>query len=551
MQWHTLTPKTINKTDQLLKQLLKNRSIADIDEFLNVPHPKKIKPAQIGIKPQELKKAAVRIQQAVKEQEKVIIYGDYDADGITAASIVWLTLKNLGLEAEPFIPDRIKHGYGLSLTALKEILADDESAKPDLIITVDNGVTAQDELAWLKKQSIDVIVTDHHQLAEKKLPVLALIHSTEICGAAVVWLLMRELAEDFAMTLIDFVAIATIADQVPLQAQNRSFVKHGLELLKQNKKVGLSVLNKVAAVDANNINAGTIGFQIAPRINAAGRMAHGITAARLLCTKNFTAALSLAAKLEELNQDRRSLTKEQLEIASAQAAAQTKNKLIIAVSDQFHEGVIGLLAGRLTEKFHKPSIVIAVKGDTAKASARSVKGVNITNLIRKVESDLLSVGGHKLAAGFSLKKKKLPLVKSKLLKIAQQSIDEQLLQPSLTIDALVSQSVLAKETIKLIEQFKPFGIGNPKPVLGLKNCIVCDAVTMGKDDEHLKLVLRTNKDDYHTFKAVGWNMGAIAALLPPQQQVDAAFNIELNKWNGKESIQLKLKDINFKADDKA
>ncbi len=542
MKWKIPQQDTVKTHDELTAQLVENREIDDLDKFFKPEHPSKIKPQQIKINPAQFKKALARIQTAIKNQQKVLIYGDYDADGITATSIIWLTLNNLGLQAQPFIPDRAKHGYGLSLKGLEQALA---KTKPELIITVDNGVTALKELEWLAKKNIDVIVTDHHQLSHQKLPVYATVHSTQVCGAGVAWLLMKALDEKYAKSLLDLVAIATVADQVPLLGVNRSFVKFGIELLRQDNRVGLSALFQTAGLKPETIDASTIGFQIAPRINATGRVATGITAVRLLCLQNFSSAMLLATKLETLNQDRQALTDNQFKIAFSQASKQLKNKLIIVHSDSFHEGVIGLLSGKLTEKFYKPSIVVATENRVAKASARSVAGVNITELIKTVETELLNMGGHTLAAGFSLEKTKLTMVKKKLLENAGKLIDSQLLQPKLTIDIMIDQSLLVKETVKLLAKFEPFGLGNPRPVLAVKDCSVVKAMAIGKDKKHLKLALRVDKDSYFTLDAVGWNMATLLEKILQHKTVNLAFNLELNNWNGRESVQLNLKDINF------
>lgn len=539
MNWNILNSTTITTREELLNQLVKNRDIQDIKQFLNPIPPLKISSIDLEIDSGQLKKAKQRVNLAIKNQEKVLIYGDYDADGISATSLVWLALNHLGLKTQPFIPDRMKHGYGLSKQALQEIIKD---FNPKLIITVDNGIVAYQELQWLKDKGVDVIVTDHHQPSEPELPAYALVHSTQISGAAVAWMLMRELDPKFASNLIDLVAISTIADQMPLLKANRSFAKHGLELLRENKRPGLIALCQIAGIKPELISAATVGFIIAPRINAAGRIAHGLTAARLLCTQSLSTALDLAEQLEQLNQDRQDLTLSQFKTALKQAQKQEKHKILIVYSDQFHEGVIGLLSGKITEKFYKPSVAIATEGDVIKASARSIKGVNITNLIREIKQDLLSVGGHKLAAGFSASKKKLPIIIKKLQKISLQTIDNELLKPQLNVDAVVDEQLLSFKTYDFIQKLEPFGIGNSRPVLAIKNCYIAQASSMGQDNQHLKLMIRFNKQDYQTIQAIGWNMGSLAKELE-QKKADLAFNLEINRWNGKKYLQLKIKDI--------
>jgi single-stranded-DNA-specific exonuclease len=539
MNWNIQNSKIVTTRKKLLEHLVKNRGIQDIKQFLTPISPLKISSIDLEINQKQLKKAVQRIKTAIKSQEKVLIYGDYDADGISATSLVWLALNHLGLKTQPFIPDRMRHGYGMSKKALQEIIQD---FNPKLIITVDNGIVAHKELQWLKDKEIDVIVTDHHQPSEQELPAYALVHSTQISGAAVAWMLIRELDPKFANNLIDLVAISTIADQMPLLKANRSFTKHGLELLKENKRPGLVALCQTAKIKPELISAGTVGFMIAPRINAAGRIAHGLTAARLLCTQSLSTALDLAEQLEQLNQDRQDLTLLQFKTALKQAQSQNKQKILIVHSDQFHEGVIGLISGKITEKFYKPSIAIATEGDVVKASARSIKGVNITDLIREIKQDLLSVGGHELAAGFSAHKKKLPVIIKKLQKIGLQTIDDELLRPQLNIDAVVDKQLLSFKTHDLLQSLEPFGIGNRKPILAVKNCFVVQASSMGQDNQHLKLMIRCDKQDYKTIQAIGWSMGSLVKELV-QKKIDLAFNLEINQWNGKKSLQLKIKDI--------
>lgn len=544
MQWKLSNQKIIISQTELLQQLFKNRELQDTQDFLTPQAPAEISISSLNIDEQQLKKAVKRIQVAIKNKEKVLIYGDYDADGITATSLVWLTLNHLGLATQPFIPDRLKHGYGMSLAALEEI---QQTYQPALIITVDNGIVAHQELEWLKQHQIDVIVTDHHQPSTKKLSATAIVHTTSISGAGVAWMLMRELDQAYASQLLDLVAISTIADQMPLLLANRSFVYYGIEQLRHNTRPGLKALFQTANINCDEINADTIGFMIAPRINAAGRIAQGLTAARLLCTRKLSAAIALAENLEQLNQDRQDLTLDQYKIALQQVEQQSQQKLLIVTSDKFHEGVIGLLSGKLTEKFYQPSIAISTENKVVKASARSVKGVNITDLIRQVEAELLSVGGHELAAGFSTSKEKLPTVIQKLQELANQSIAPELLEPSLQIDALVAEALLNLKTCKLFSQLEPFGIANPQPILAIKNMIVKDAFSMGKDKQHLKLVLAVKEDDYQTVNAVGWNLGYLTSKLKLHTHIDLAFNLELNQWQGKESVQLKIKDLIFSS----
>jgi len=541
MLWNILNQKTVSTTEQLLKVILANRKIGDIDLFLNPPSPLEITPKQLKISSTQLKKALARIKTAITTQQKVLIYGDYDADGITATSILWLTFIKLGLVAIPFIPDRLKHGYGLSIKALKEIL---DAHQPDLIITVDNGIVANDALEWLKEQRVDVIVTDHHQPSKEKIHALATVHSTKVSGATVAWMLAKELSPSYAKKLLGLVTISTIADAMRLVDENRSIVKHGLELMRKQQRPGIKALLDVAGINTSEVDVGTIGFALAPRINAAGRISQGLMAVRLLCTEDEISAKKIANKLNSLNQQRQDLTSSQLEEADRQAQEHPEQPLIIASSPTFHEGIIGLLSGRLTEKYFKPSIVIASGGEVSKASARSVSGVSITNLIRKVEELLLSVGGHELAAGFSVKTSELEKVKNRLLKLAREEINANLLQPSVKIDAVICANLIKPSTVKKLDQLRPLGLGNREPVLMIKQLKIDDYRSLGKYKEHLKFLLSAVDDDSQAqFEAVGWRMGERLEEVQPGEIIDLVGVIEINSWNGRQTAQVKIKDF--------
>jgi single-stranded-DNA-specific exonuclease len=545
MNWKIINQQSYDSQAQLIDQLLINRNIEPNSEFFKPISPLKLKPEKLGFDLDQLSKAKKLLKKAIKEQKKLVIFGDYDADGITAASIVWLTLKHLGLISIPFIPDRQKHGYGLSVKVLKEIVAEHQ---PEMILTVDNGIVANEAIDWATDRNLEVILTDHHQPFKQLPKAQAIVHSTEICGAAVAWMLMRELDADFATNLLDLVGVATVADQMPLIGANRSFVYHAIKVLQNTQRVGLKALYKVAGIDPKTIDSYTIGFVIAPRINAVGRLSQGIKAMRLLCTGKLASATALAQELNLINQERQDLTVDHLKIALEQARKQTEEALLFIASEKFHEGVVGLLAGRLTEKFYKPCIVVGTEGKVAKASARSITGVNITELIREVEPLLLSVGGHELAAGFSADPTKLDQIKATLQKLALTKIDQALLTPQLKIDLELKPAFIDRTLVNKINQLAPFGMGNSQPIFATYQTQLIEARTLGKEQQHLKLILRFSQNDYQSYEALAWHKGFLAADLKPGQQLDVAYNLELNTWNGRSKIQLKLKDFKDSAD---
>ncbi|MEA2056376.1 MAG: single-stranded-DNA-specific exonuclease RecJ [Patescibacteria group bacterium] len=543
MKWIYLSEKIPQNRQELLKILLDNRHIDSNSFFLKPKNPLDFKLSSLKIKAQQIDKAKKRITKAKKNQETVVIFGDYDADGIVASSILWLVFKEIGVKAIPFIPSRDKHGYGISVKALKEVV---KKYSPSLIITVDNGIVAHEAAAWLDKKEIDLIITDHHQPDKKKPKAVAVVHSTKICGGAVAWILSRELIGKKAEKYLDLVGIATIADQMKLVEANRSFAYFGIKALQKTKRIGLKAMFEVAKIDQAQTNSFTIGFGLAPRINAVGRLDRGIRAVRLLCTNDSQAAKSIARKLDRINQKRRKLTEEQL--ALAEELVDHSKKLLFVASDQFHNGIIGLIAGRLTEKYHKPSIAVTTKDKLAKASARSVNGVHITNLIKESEQLLESVGGHELAAGFSVKKENLEDLQNQLAKKAK-SIKDTCLEAGLRVEMKLPVNLLDLETVKIIDQLKPFGLGNYPPLFALENLQVVDVFKIGKNKKHLKIALKSLNSDHQFFKAIFWNRGYLADKLKPGEKVDLAASLKINRWQGKVELQLMLKDVSFEQQD--
>ncbi|MBD3250699.1 MAG: single-stranded-DNA-specific exonuclease RecJ [Candidatus Pacebacteria bacterium] len=538
MNWKIKSKTIPQDLDQLQALLLENRQIDNQKLFFNPVDPSEIKLKQVGIDPAELEKAVGLVHQAIEQDQKVVIFGDYDADGITAASVLWLTLNHLGLQAQPFIPKREEHGYGITQSALEEIISQD---KPDLIITVDNGIVANEAVRFARDQGIEVIVTDHHQPGHELPPASALVHSTAVAGAAVAWFLARGLDEKYATKLLDLVGIATIADQMPLVDFNRSFAVYGLRALEKSSRPGLLALMEVSGIDQTKLDSFSIGFGLAPRINAAGRLTHGLTAMRLLCTGNLPAAKKIARQLNQVNQDRQDVTKKSFEQALNLVKNQYQHNILIAASKDFHEGVIGLVAGKLTERFYKPAIAISLGKNQAKGSARSVTGVNITQLLRQVSEHLDSVGGHELAAGFSLKPEKLDSFQQALSELALKQIEPGLLEQEQQIECILPSGLVDFELVKLIDQLAPFGMANLPPIFVLEELEVLDSFSMGRDNKHLRLSLKTTEGQ--VLKAVGWYKAKLLDQLEPGTKLKLATAVELNHWKGRTNLQLKIKDI--------
>lgn len=558
--WKVLSKKIPNSVEEVIEILLSNRGVSrnKVDEFLHPKPPNDISFKEVGIKTAEVIKSINRIEEARNKGERVVIFGDYDADGICATAILWLTLTKLNVDVWPFIPHRVKHGYGLTEKAIDEVLKGSylpsgvEVKKPSLIITVDNGIVAHEAIKRLVNQEkVDVIVTDHHQPelvgGNSKYPrALAVIHSTKLCGATVAWLLAKELDAQFAETLLDLAGVATIADQVPLIGANRGFASHGIKAIRQTKRIGLKKLFKLAKIDESKISSQTIGFNIVPKINAIGRMGHGLDALRLLCTKNEKQASELATVLDQTNDSRRSATEAQLSEAVIQAEKQLKKKLLVVASENFQGGIIGLIAGRLAEMYYKPTVAISLGTESAKGSARGVAGVNITELLRQVQNDLLDIGGHEQAAGFSVLEKNVSLITKKLQKIALQEIGDDLLEPSLAIDMKLPWSLVNYDLVKALEPLEPFGTANDQPVFLFEDLKIVKVAKIGSKKEHLRLAVAdsTNtggNNGLDEITAVGWNLAGECEDLTDSEKASIVGQVGLSEWRGKSYLQIIIK----------
>jgi single-stranded-DNA-specific exonuclease len=541
MNWNIKNRTFPSNHQEIEDILLENRQIENLDHFFNPDKPFSFSPEELNIDKKQVKKAIQIIEDLGKEKQ-IVIFGDYDADGITATAILWRVLFDLGYKIKPFIPDRQKHGYGLSIAAIDDLFIE---IKPELIITVDNGIVAHEAVDYLKKKKCKIVITDHH-LSEKKLPkASAIIHSTKIAGAGVSWILSREILKHFIDNEnkveqiinkeLDLCGIATIADQMPLTNFNRAFAYWGVKELQKSKRLGLELLLDQAKIQKPDITATTINFALAPRINAMGRLKNGMDALRLLCTPNRAQAKQLATELSETNVKRQDLTFQQIQKASEQIKEQIDENLYVVQSDDFHEGVIGLIAGKITERYHKPTIAISIDGDTAKASARSIPGVNIIELIRTAKDDLLAAGGHPMAAGFGVKTSKIDQVKKQLQKEAN-SLDLNLFEKTIDIECNLPLSLVDEKTYHMIQKFQPFGQENREPIIGLTNLTIVETIKMGKKEEHLKIMVKDNLDN--NVQIIFWRQGFLADQLEEGEQIKVAGIIGINKWRNRVTMQV-------------
>lgn len=534
----------------IIKTLLENRGLKgkkDIEEFL---HPKLQQLQAPFFDKKELDVAIIRIQKAIKNKEKIIVYSDYDADGITGAAILWETLHALGSVTLPYMPNRMDEGYGLSVKGIDNMLVEHPDTK--LIITVDHGITAAKQVQYAREKGIDVIITDHHTIPVNRPKPLATIHTTKLAGSGVALLFSAILKANNNNTLLTAVskvllenmdhvslaALGTIADLVPLIGVNRVVAKFGLAELNKTKRVGLQALIEESGLKDKKLGTYDVSYMLAPRINASGRLTDALDSLRLLCTTDPSRGKILAAQLGSINTERKTIMENATD--HAKSIVRLHHKLIFVVHESYHEGVIGLVAGRLVEQYWKPAIVIARKEGFSKASARSVPGYNIIEAIRTAGELLVDCGGHPMAAGFTIATEKIEQLEKQLSAHVEETLSDELLTRELRVDMELSFDGISKGLYVAIQEFQPFGIGNPEPVFSTCGVTIRDARTMGVDGKHLKLVL---VKDGATFEAVGFGMGQLYPKLSSDKPIDLVYTITTNTWNGQEKIQLKTKEI--------
>ncbi|MDO8487348.1 MAG: single-stranded-DNA-specific exonuclease RecJ [Candidatus Curtissbacteria bacterium] len=523
--------------DWLTHVLAKNRGLITpqkLQEFLN-PTLDQI----LAVELSQVETSVKRAINAIKGKEKIIVYSDYDADGICAAAILWETLYDLGADAMPYVPHRIKEGYGLSKPAISKLAK--EGVK--LIITVDHGVTATGQVEHASSLGLDVIITDHHVLPKLLPKPFAMFHTTSLCGAGVAWCFAWEIAKklkpDYKEKLLEkleLAAIATIADLVPLTGGSRAIVKIGLEKLARTKRPGLKALIRASHVNGK-VGTYEIGHILAPRINAMGRIEHGLDSLRLICAKNQNQADELAQLLSKTNTRRQDLTTKA--ITNAMSLVRDDHVVGVIASESWHEGIIGLVASRLVEAYKKPMVVISIGENFSKGSARSIPGFNIVEAIRASSEFLMDAGGHPMAAGFTIETRHIEAFSAKINQHSKSLITDELLTPLIEIECQLETSDINHHVLAQTELFEPYGVANPMPLFVTKNLLVEDVRTVGAANDHLKL-------QASGLSAIGFNMGRLSSDIRPGYLVDLVYTLAKDKYAGNGGLQLKLKDLRVK-----
>jgi len=495
----------------------------------------------------DMDKAVERIIKAIEVKEKVIIYGDYDVDGITSITVLKKFLEERGMCVASHIPNRLEEGYGLNIESIKEIAKENYT----LMITVDCGISGLEEVKFAKELGIETIITDHHEPLEELPEAIAIVDAKiktskypfrGLAGVGVVFKLIQaigiklELEEKEYLKFLDLVCVGTISDIVPLVDENRVIAKLGLKLVEVTKNQGLEALLKAAGY--KNIDSNSVSFGIAPRINACGRMGYQEEALNLFLAENSKEAEILTEKLNNYNKQRQEIEKKIFEEATQKIEASKNDSAIVLGEDNWHHGVIGIVASKITEMYYKPTILICFEKENGKGSGRSIPGFDLHNALCKSSEYLEKYGGHEMAVGLSLKKDNFEKFKNKFQEIANQSKIEEII-PIIKIDAEISSSDLQINKIKELKMLEPFGEGNKLPIFLYKNLKI-DSIRALSEGKHLKLTL---KDENRIIHAIGFNMGHLSEEYLIDDKVDVVGTLEINEYNGYENIQINLKDI--------
>ena len=538
--------------DSLIAKLLVQRGISTFDEARQFFRPS-LDDLHDPHLMQDMDKAVERIEKAVANGENILVFGDYDVDGTTAVSLMTSYLKSFYPNVATYIPDRYNEGYGVSYQGID--FADDNGFS--LIIALDCGVKSIDHVAYAKAKNIDFIICDHHRPGDTLPDAVAVLDPKredcsypydELCGCGVGFKLIQALAQNRNQTIedlipyLDLVATAIAADIVPITGENRVLAKFGLEVINTNPRPGIKAL--IQNLKRQTLTITDVVFVIAPRINAAGRIKHGNYAVELLTEFDLEQAAAFAAQIETFNADRRAFDKEITEQALQQILENKEEDRYTTVvyQEDWHKGVIGIVASRLTETYYRPTLVFTKSGDKLAASARSVKDFDVYNALEACSEHLEQFGGHMYAAGMTLKEENYEKFKDAFERVVSETIHPDMLTPEISIDAEVKLSDINPKFFRILKQFEPFGPQNMTPIFLTGDLTDTGyAKKIGADEEHLKVYVK--QSDSESFNAIGFGLGHKKELVDNKQSFAAAFSVEENEWNGTVSLQLRLRDI--------
>ncbi len=510
---------------------------------------------------EDMEAAACRLSTAIRNREKVVIYGDYDVDGTTAVSILYFFLKGFGLDVEYYIPDRFKEGYGINEDGIHFAI----QKKADLIVSVDCGITAIDEAKYIKEQGMDLIICDHHTVGSSLPDAVAVLDPKRpdcnypfdgLSGAGVGFKLVQGTVQKLGLpptlpeAFLDLVAISIASDIVPIVDENRTLMRLGLKKINLDPRPGIKALLDLTNIQSGSITTSQIVFSIGPRINAAGRMGDATIAVQLLIAEDAITADRYARQLEEINIKRRSTDSETMDEAMEMLENQfdmSETSAMVLHHPDWHLGVIGIVASRLVDAHYRPAIMLSTVDGMIKGSARSIKGFNIYDALKECEDLLVQFGGHEFAAGLTMDIQHLDEFRNRINDIACAMLSENDFKPELEISAILDLKKVNTKFLKLLTQFEPFGPENRQPVFVSWDVSIQGVPTI-VGNGHLKM--RVKQNGSAVFEAIGFNMHDYEPLLRncKQDKVDIAYMLEENNWNGRRTIQMRLKDIHVNAE---
>jgi single-stranded-DNA-specific exonuclease len=491
-----------------------------------------------------VKEATSIIKDAIKSGKGILVHGDYDADGITGTAIMFSAIERLGGKVSYFIPERLKHGYGFHKTGVEYA----KGVGAELIITVDCGITSFEAVKIAKEEGIEVIITDHHEPKHDKTGALKIPDASAVVnprldsdvpvlsGSAVALKVAQALlGTEEAVTMLDLACLGTVADVIPLIEESRVIVKEGLELINEAARPGIRALKEVSGINGRTLSAGLLSFTLIPRINASGRIDHAGSVLELLITDNPDEAYKIAHRIDKLNSKRQKIEEDVHNEAMEQLNYKGYDLTIVLASEGWHEGVVGIVASRLTEMYYRPSFVFTIKDGIAQGSARSIPSFDLYEGLLKCSDILLSFGGHRQAAGLRLDAERLKEFEERMNQIIAETLTDEDLIPTLTLDASVSLKEVNFNLLREIKLLEPLGYGNPEPVLGTKGLEVIEPRVVGNN--HLKMRL---KDRSVYIDAIGFDLGEMLEVVESSSRVDVAYIPQINEWEGGKNIQLRL-----------
>jgi len=553
-----------NKDYSMLNELKEELNISDaLARILINRDIKTIEDAEIFLNPdidelddpfimKGIDSAVERIEKAIHNEEKICIYGDYDVDGITSLSMMYIALRNLGADVTYYIPNRLEEGYGLNIDAIERIIEKDV----DLIISVDCGIRSVEEVKYIYEHNKEIIVTDHHECGDEIPEACSVINPHQndcpypfkyFAGAGVAFKLVCALAQrfdkyDLPEEVIDLAALGTVADVVPLLGENRIIVKHGLEKIKSNPNIGIKALVKASGIDIYAVDTYHLSFMLAPRLNAAGRVSDPILGVKLLIAEDEDTAYKIADELNKANYQRQSIENEILNSAVElinRTFDKKKEKVIVVSGQNWHIGVIGIVASKLTERYGLPVVIISVEDKIGRGSARSIPGFDLYTVLNKCSFLFEKFGGHQMAAGLTIKEGNIEQFKNLVNEIAGEMFSDKDLTPEILIDYKIESIKMLSQLVQELEMLKPYGEGNPVPLFVFRGLTIKDVSLLG-NGKHITMRL---SDGVDIVRGIGFNIGFIINYIAVNEKIDIICSVEKNLWNGTEYIQLNIKDI--------